>query len=100
MGVPMAWWVAGFHNRTGPSLSALASSLPLGLNATASTPPFGPPASAVMGALTGRWVARLHSCTVPSPSALASSLLLGLNATQDTPSEVTMPARRGAPTVR
>ena len=36
-GAPTAWPVAGFHNRTVPSLPALASSLPSGLNATPDT---------------------------------------------------------------
>ena len=38
--MPTGWPVAGFHSRTVPSASALASSLPSGLNATPYTPPF------------------------------------------------------------
>ena len=34
----MGWPVAGFHSRTVPSLSALASILPFGLNAMPFTP--------------------------------------------------------------
>ena len=34
----MGWPVARFHSRTVPSLSALASILPSGLNATVLTP--------------------------------------------------------------
>ncbi len=70
--------VAGFHSRTVPSPPALASSLPLGLNATPYTLCW---ALACRGAPTARPVAGFHSRTVPSPSALASSLPLGLNAT-------------------
>ena len=38
----MGWPVPGFQSRTVPSLSALASILPSGLNATAITPRRGP----------------------------------------------------------
>jgi hypothetical protein len=38
-GASTAWPVRGSHNRTVPSLPAVASSLPSGLNATPSTPP-------------------------------------------------------------
>ena len=78
----MGWRLARFHSRTVPSASALASSLPSGLNATARTP-FGL-LVAWRGAPTGWPVARFHSRTVPSPSALASSLPSGLNATART----------------
>ena len=37
-GLPMGCPVAGFHSRTVPSASALARSLPSGLNATPFTP--------------------------------------------------------------
>ena len=75
--------MAGSHSRTVPSPSALASSVPLGLNATPDTP------FRVLVALSGapmeRPVAGCHSRTVPSPSALASSVPSGLNATPNTP---------------
>src|SRR5215472_4018378 len=65
--------VAMFHTWTMPSRLTLASSLPLGLNATANTPPLGPE-PVWSGAPTGRLVAGFHSRTVPSNSPLASSL--------------------------
>jgi hypothetical protein len=74
--------VAGFHNRTVPSLSALASSWPLGLNATSVMPFWG--LVAWIGAPTGWPVAAFHNRTVPSLPALASSWPLGLNATATT----------------
>ena len=66
-------------HRTVPSPSALASSVPSGLNATPSTPYRA--LVAWRGWPTGRPVAVFHSRTVPSPSALASSVPSGLNAT-------------------
>ena len=73
------------HSRTVPllgSLSALARSLPSGLNATPATPYALPPGwgSAGTGAPTGCRVAGFHSRTVPSLSPVASSLPSGLNA--------------------
>ena len=78
--VRIAWLVAGFHNRTVPSLSALASSLPSGLNATPTTT-LEPRPVAWTGVRTAWPVAGFHNRTVPSSSALASSLPSGLNAT-------------------
>ena len=81
----MAALVAGFHSRTVPSASALASSSPSGLNAT----PFTPyPIAAGRGVPMGCPVAGFHSRTVPSASAVARSLPSGLNATPFTPSRV------------
>ena len=71
--------VAGSHNQTMPSLPALASTLPPGLNATPFTP-----ASAVVprkGALAGWPLTGSHNRTLPSLPAVASSLPPGLNAT-------------------
>ena len=74
-----AWPVAGSHNRTVPSASALASSLPSGLNATPSTPP---PLGLAARIVRSAWpVAGSHNRTVPLAPALASSLPSGLNAT-------------------
>ena len=84
-GAPTGWPVTGFHNRTVPSPPAVASSLPSGLNATASTPPWGPALVAWRGAPTGWLVTGFHHRTVPSPPALASSLPSGLNAISNTP---------------
>ena len=80
MGAPTGRPVAGFHSRTVPSASALASSVPSGLNATPGTPNRGL-LVAWRGAPTGWPVAGFHSRTMPSPPALASSLPSGLNAT-------------------
>src|SRR5215831_4216514 len=81
-GSPLGRHGAGFHSRAVPSPSALASSLPPGLNATPGTPLRAP----VRMRVPTRWpVAVLHSRTVPLESLLASSLPLGLNATADTP---------------
>ena len=74
--------MAGFHSRTVPSASALASSLPPGLNATPYTPKMAP---VWWDGPTGRPVAGFHSRTVPSPLLMASSLPLGLNATAPWP---------------
>src|SRR5207244_9005674 len=74
---------AGCQSGTVLSPSALASSLPLGLNATQITPYWALVAWRVLP--TGRPVAVFHSRTVPSPSPVASSLPLGLNATPNTP---------------
>ena len=82
--VRTGWPVAGSHNRTLPSASALASSLPSGLNATPFTPTASPVVSARM-VRTGWPVAGSHNRTLPSASALASSLPSGLNATPITP---------------
>ena len=79
----MGWPVPGFQSRTVPSLSALASILPSGLNATAFTPPQVRGGS--RGAPMGWPVPGFHSRTVPSLSALASILPSGLNATAITP---------------
>ena len=78
--MPTGWPVAGSHSRTVPSVSALASSLPSGLNATPFTQRTGA-GDGTEGAPTGWPVAGFHSRTVPSLSALASSLPSGLNAT-------------------
>ena len=78
-GVPTGWPVTGSHSRTVPSPSALASSLPSGLNATPSTPTG--PVVAGWRVPTAWPVAGSHNRTVPSASALASSLPSGLNAT-------------------
>ena len=94
MGAPTGLPVAGFHSRTAPPPSALASSVPSGLNATAETPLKG--MVAAIGAPTGWPVAGFHSRTVPSPPPLASSLPLGLNATAYTPCMAL--ACMGAPT--
>src|SRR5262249_18477975 len=70
---PAGWPAAGFHSRTVPSPSSLASSLPSGLNATLGTPLRAP---VRMGVPT-RWpVAGFHSRTVPLESLLAGSLPL------------------------
>jgi hypothetical protein len=62
MGVPTRWPVAGFHSRTVPLESLLASSLPLGLNATADTP-WAP-------RIGGRTpTARLHASGAGGPNA-------------------------------
>ena len=82
--VRTGWPVAGSHNRTVPSASALASSLPSGLNATPFTPRPGRRCRPG-GCATGWPVAGSHNRTVPSASALASSLPSGLNATPRTP---------------
>ena len=79
--VRTAWPVAGSHNRTMPSPSALASSLPSGLNAT----PFTRPEVSARMVRTAWPVAGSHNRTMPSLSALASSLPSGLNATPPTP---------------
>ena len=72
--------MAGYHSRTVPSASALASRLPLGLNATPFT---------ALPACSGEWagwpVAGCHIRMVPSASALASRSPLGLKATPFTP---------------
>src|SRR5438552_2915773 len=97
MGAPAGWRVIGFHSRT-VLASAVASSLPPGLNATTSAAPRGAVAAG-SGAPAGRWVSGFHSRTVPSPSTVASSLPSGLNATSIMPTWE--PAtRRGAPTGR
>ena len=83
------------HNRTVPSTWALASSWPLGLNATASTL-FAP---VWRGVPMGWPVAGSHNRTVPSPPALASSWPLGLNATSLTPAWA-LATWRGTPTGR
>src|SRR5262249_44811162 len=86
--------VAGCHSRTMLSPSALASSVPPGLNATASTPYWalvacrGPPA--------GWPVTGSHSRTVPSAPPMAS-VPPGLNATADTPPLGPEPIWSGAP---
>ena len=80
MGAPAGWPVAGFHSRTLPSVSALASSLPSGLNAAPGTP-YRKLLVAWMGATAERPVAGCHSHTVPSPQPAASSVPSGLNAT-------------------
>ena len=73
MGAPTGRPVAGFHSRTVPSPSELASSVPSGLNAT----PYTPHRALAWRVLpTGRPVAGFHSRTVPSAPALASSLPL------------------------
>src|SRR5690348_18142989 len=76
------------HVRTVPSASALARSLPSGLNATPDTrrPELVP---AGRGAPTGCRVAMFHSRTNPSLYAAARSLPSGLNATPVTPPPVT-----------
>ena len=58
----MACRVAGFHSRTLPSASAVARTLPSGLNATAYTPP-PDPVSTGRGAPTACPVAGFHSRT-------------------------------------
>ena len=79
MGALAGWPVAGCHIRTVPSVSALASSVPSGLNATSGTPYRK---LLVAWRVAVRWpVAGFHSHTVPSPQPLASSVPLGLNAT-------------------
>src|SRR6516162_626872 len=83
------------HVRTAPSVSAVARSLPSGLNATPDTLP-PEPAPARRGAPTACPVAGFHSRTEPSLEAVASSLPSGLNATPFTPPLVA--AGRGAPT--
>jgi hypothetical protein len=87
-GAPMGRPVTGTHSRMVPSPRALASSVPLGLNATPCTPFSG--LVAWMGARTRRPVAGFHSGMVPSPSAAASSLPSGLNATPYTPNPGTL----------
>ena len=72
--------MAGSHNRTVSSQLAEASSVPSGLNATASTSAAWP----VSGSPTGFPVAGSHSRTVSSQLAEASSVPSGLNATANT----------------
>ena len=89
----MGWPVAGSHNRTVPSPSALASSLPSGLNATRSR---RVGAGVGEGAPMGWPVAGSHNRTLPSAPALANSLPSGLNATPfTTASRAGASARRG-----
>src|SRR5215472_9678873 len=85
-GEPTGCLVAGFHSRTVPSPSAVASSLPFGLKATLLCPGKTPDFCRVTG---------FHSRTVPSPAAVASSVPSGLNATAFTPPPGS--AGRGAP---
>src|SRR5262249_60488148 len=73
-GAPMGWCVTGFHSRTVPSEPAVASSLPLGLNATTYTPWAWESVS--RGALW--WVTGSHSRIVPLLPT-AASLPSGLN---------------------
>jgi signal transduction histidine kinase len=75
--------VAGFHARTVPSPSPVASSVPSGLNATAFT--LYPLLAVAWRVAMGRRVAGFHSRTVPSAQPPASSLPSGLNATPHTP---------------
>ena len=93
MGLPTGRPVAGSHSRTVPSPSALASSLPSGLNATPQHATLG--ADGLDGLPTGWPVAGSHSRTVPSASALASSLPSGLNATPDTSGRAGVHGRAG-----
>src|SRR5438105_4595958 len=59
MGAPTSWPVAGFHSPTVPSVSALASRLPSGLNATPYTPSralpwMGPPKGCLLAVFHSR----------------------------------------------
>ena len=75
MGAPTGWRVAGFHARTVPSPSPVASSLPSGLNATACTP--YTLLVVAWRVATGRPVAGFHSRTVPSPQPAGQQLAVG-----------------------
>ena len=75
-------WPPGptFQSRAVPSWPPVASSLPSGLKASASTSgPFG-----IRAAPATCWLAVSHSWTFPSLLAAASSVPLGLNATAST----------------
>jgi hypothetical protein len=85
--LPVRRPVTGFHNRTVPSPQAMASGLPLGLNATAPVLNTGPVGT---GVPTGWPVAGFHRRTVP-PHALGAA---GQNAT-DPPAGI-LPTRTGA----
>src|SRR5262252_1229477 len=73
-----------------------ASSLPLGLNATADTPPTA--LVTWMGAPAGRPVTGFDSRTVLPGPGVASSLPLGLNATAHPPPLPAGKGRMGTPT--